>query len=85
MRFSNISLLLPVAMVAVVLVILDCFLFVFDITTITKLLFVGIFLFWTDGQEDVEFFELPGDAWAGLLFISHIEVGSGTHSVCLLA
>lgn len=42
-----------------------------------KLLVVGILLFWTDGQEGVEFFQLPGDAWAGLLFISHIVVSNG--------
>jgi len=62
------------AIVAVVLVIPDCFLF--DVTAIAKLVVVGILLFWTDGQEGVEFFELPGDPWAGLLVISHIEVSN---------
>jgi hypothetical protein len=68
------ALLLPVAMVAAVLVILDGFLF--DVTAIAKLHVVGILLFWTDGQEGVEFLELPGDPRAGLLFISHIEVSN---------
>jgi len=57
-----------VPIVAVVLVILDGFLF--DVTAIAKLLLVGILLFWTDGQEDVEFLELPGDplGWYAFYF-----------------
>ena len=43
-----------------------------QISAFPKLSVVSILLFWTDGQEGVEFFQLPGDAWAGLLFISHI-------------
>ena len=62
------------AIVAVVLVILDGFLF--DIVAITKPLPVGILLFPTDDQEGVELLELPGDAWTGLLFISLIEVSN---------
>ena len=62
------------SIVAVLLVILDSS--PFDITAIPKLHLVGLLLLWTDGQEGVEFFELPGDPWAGLLFISHIEVSN---------
>jgi hypothetical protein len=69
---NDFALLLAVAIVAVVLVILDDFLF--NIAAIAKLPVVGILLFWTDGQEGVKFFELPGDPRAGLLFISHIVV-----------
>jgi hypothetical protein len=68
------TLLLPVAIVAEVLVILRGFLF--DVSAVANLLLVGILLFWTDGQEGVEFLELPGDSWAGLLFISHFEVSN---------
>ena len=60
--------------VAVVLVILDGFLF--DVTAFPKLHIVSILLFWTDGQEGIEFLEFTGNAWAGLLFISHIEVSN---------
>jgi len=63
-----------VSIVAVVLVMLDGFLF--DVTAIAKLHVVGLLLFWTDGQESVEFLELPGDPRAGSLFISHIEVSN---------
>jgi hypothetical protein len=55
-------------------VILDDF--PFGIAAIAKLPVVGILLFWTNGQEGVEFLELPGDPWAGLLFMSHIEVSN---------
>jgi hypothetical protein len=48
--------------------------FPFGIAAIAKLPVVGILLFWTDGQEGVEFLELPGNPWAGLLFISHMVV-----------
>ena len=60
--------------VAVVLVILDGFLF--DVTAFPKLHIVSILLFWTDGQEGVEFLELPRDSRAGLLFISQIVVSN---------
>lgn len=48
--------------------------FLFAVIAVAKLPSVGILLFWTDGQESVEFFELPRDSWAGLLLISHIVV-----------
>jgi hypothetical protein len=68
------SLLLPASIVAVVLVILDGFLF--DITAIVKLLVVSILFFWTYGQERIEFLEFPCDAWAGLILFSHIVVSN---------
>ena len=54
----------------------DTHCFLFDNTAFPKLHLVGILLFWTDGQEGGEFFELPGDPQADLLFISHIEVSN---------
>ncbi len=68
----NFVLLLPASIVAVVLVMLDNSLF--DVTAFPKLHIVSILFFWTDGQDGVEFLELPRDSWAGLLLISHIVV-----------
>jgi hypothetical protein len=62
-----------VAIVAEVLLILNDFLF--DIAAVAKLPVVSL-LFWTDGKEGVQFLELPGNPWAGLFFISHIEVSN---------
>jgi len=45
-----------------------------DVATFPKLHIVGILFFWTDGKDGIEFLELPGDARAGLLIISHIVV-----------
>jgi hypothetical protein len=65
---------LPASIVAVVLVILDRFLC--DVIALVKLHVIGIFLFLTNGQEGVEFLELPSDPRTGSLFISHIVVSN---------
>jgi hypothetical protein len=65
---------LAVAIVDVVRAMLDGFLF--DVAAFPKLHIVSILFFWTDGQEGIEFLELPGNAWAGLLFMSHIVVSN---------
>ena len=57
-----------------VLVILDDFLF--NTAAIAKLPVVGILLFRADGQDGVEFLELPRDSWACFLFTSHIVVSN---------
>ena len=48
----------------------------FDVAAFPKLQIVSLLLFWTDGQEGVEFLELPRDSRAGLLFISQIVVSN---------
>ena len=47
-----------------------------ELTAFPKLHIVSILFFWTDGQDGVEFLELPRDSWAGLLLISHIVVSN---------